>query len=144
MGLLLQVTWNGNRNVWELTRRSELLRCKNLSMKSRMPNHSSGKFCKCDREGRCCRNTWGWGSCQFTWTAALVYPYELGYVCGEPNSYMHLVPWQLDQRQAVYFGWVTKGKPYYRCFVSHLCQASVGVAIETVAHPLGHAILLIS
>ena len=42
--------------VWELTRRSELLRCKNLSMKSRMPNHSSGKFCNCDREGRCCRN----------------------------------------------------------------------------------------
>ena len=30
-------------------------------MKSRMPNHSSGKFCNCDREGRCCRNTWGGG-----------------------------------------------------------------------------------
>ena len=26
-------------------------------MKSRMPSHSSGKFCSCDREGRCWRNT---------------------------------------------------------------------------------------
>jgi len=38
--------------VWSLTRRSELLRCKNLSMKSRMYNHSSGSSATVtEREG---------------------------------------------------------------------------------------------
>ena len=40
-----------------LTRRSEFSRWRNLSMESKVPSHISGKFCSCDREGRCWRNT---------------------------------------------------------------------------------------
>ena len=45
--------------VWELTRRSELLRCKNLSMKSRMPNHIAlgSSATVTEREGAAGMNT---------------------------------------------------------------------------------------
>ena len=55
--------WSGN----ETHRRSEFSRWRNLSMKSR-------RFCSCDREGRCWRNTWERGDTilMTNWTYSLI------------------------------------------------------------------------